>query len=265
MAPPEGEENHLPSADLVNSSPSKRARITRTDNSDYCLSIPAEEAISLVFDGRRCSPSFTHQLFEEETILVPSLSYDCPLTIILYVSLTDTVSLSAIKIDSQKEVMSPRDRAELMETLGKALPPLDSDALPLIPVGKRIEQFEHSDVRYEIWLATHRDAHACELLSRCEKLAIWFIETADGVDFRDDRWEALFLFEVTQKNERSQYRLAGYTTLFSFRNPVVGSKLRVCQALVFPGMQVEDTCTYEFFLIIHSRLVHALKIERWAR
>lgn len=247
MAPPEGKENHLSSADLANSSPSKRARISCTDNSDYCLSIPAEEAICLVFDGRRCSPSFTHQLFDEETILIPSLSSDCPLTITLHVSLTDTVSLSAINIDSQKEVMSPRDRAELMKTLGKALPPSDSDVPTLIPVGRRIERFEHSDVRYEIWLATHRDENACELLSRCEKLAIWFIETADGVDFRDDRWEALFLFEVTQRNDQSQYRLAGYMTLFTFRNPVVGSKLRVCQALVFPGMQVEDTRASKLF------------------
>jgi hypothetical protein len=245
MASPEGKGNRLPSDDLVTNGSSKRARIVHTDNSDYCLSIPAEDAISLVLDGRSCSPSFTHQLFDEETILVPSLSYDCPLSIVLRVSLTGTVSLAAIDIDSQKEVMSPKDKTELIETLGKALPPSNSDALTLLPVGRCIEKCELSGARYEVWLATHRDDHACELLSRCEKLALWFIETADGVDFRDDRWEALFLFEVIGSEEKQQYRLAGYMTLFTFRNPVVGSKLRVCQALVFPGMQVADICILE--------------------
>jgi hypothetical protein len=35
----------------------------------------------------------------------------------------------------------------------------------------------------------------------------------------------------------SLYYLAGYFTLFTFRNPIVGSKLRICQALVWPSQQ----------------------------
>ena len=36
-----------------------------------------------------------------------------------------------------------------------------------------------------------------DLLSKAEKLALWFIETADSVDFQSDQWEALFLFKVS--------------------------------------------------------------------
>jgi len=77
------------------------------------------------------------------------------------------------------------------------------------------------------------DHGASELIARAEKTAMWFIETADSVDFADLRWSAVLLFQ-TLSNERV---FVGYMTLFSFLNPITGSKLRICQALVLPIFQ----------------------------
>jgi histone acetyltransferase 1 len=103
------------------------------------------------------------------------------------------------------------------------------------PPGKLIHSLKAVDGKesYEIWLSSYQDAGAAELLSRFEKLAIWHIETADAVDFSDDRWQCMFL--VRRRKGRVLY--VGYYTLFMFRNPFAGFKLRVCQALVLPPYQ----------------------------
>jgi GNAT superfamily N-acetyltransferase len=135
------------------------------------------------------------------------------------------------------------------------------------PPGTCIHSFSAFGDTYEIWIATYKDKGAARLLHRAERAAMWFIETADGIDFSDDRWEALFLFKTTEEsipfsdcdnsahgihsvNSRSparsprrrnhyvkEYFFAGYYTLFTFRNPFSGSRLRVCQALILPNLQ----------------------------
>jgi len=66
---------------------------------------------------------------------------------------------------------------------------------------------------------------------------MWYIETADGVDFSDSRWEVVNLYKTTSKDSTVYYSLIGYMTLFTFRNPFAGAKIRVCQALVLPIYQ----------------------------
>jgi ribosomal protein S18 acetylase RimI-like enzyme len=90
----------------------------------------------------------------------------------------------------------------------------------------------------------------------------------DSVDFADERWEVLYLYNSNTENisnidnngssssgngsnsiESSELmnenmfeegpirNFAGYMTLFTFHNPFLGSKMRVCQVLVLPHMQ----------------------------
>jgi hypothetical protein len=82
-------------------------------------------------------------------------------------------------------------------------------------------------------LATNADDGASTLLKRAEGLAMWYIETADGVDFTDSRWEVVYLYQKTLHS----YCFVGYMTLFTFRNPFAGAKMRVCQALILPVYQ----------------------------
>ena len=108
-----------------------------------------------------------------------------------------------------------------------------------------------SSSSFEIYLATDKDSGAGELLHRAEKIAVWHIETADSVDFSDERWEVLNIYNtITHRkhqnlnnnvlNGTDEYvtrSFAGYMTLFTFNNPFLGSKIRICQALVLPHMQ----------------------------
>jgi GNAT superfamily N-acetyltransferase len=88
----------------------------------------------------------------------------------------------------------------------------------------------------------------------------------DSVDFTDERWEVLYLYntnidsvsnvgdnsisssgsnsmissKLINDNVQGRYPIrnfAGYMTLFTFHNPFLGSKIRVCQVLVLPHMQ----------------------------
>jgi GNAT superfamily N-acetyltransferase len=99
-----------------------------------------------------------------------------------------------------------------------------------------------SPLSFEMFLASATDHGASELLSRAEKIAIWYIETADSIDFADERWEVLNLYSTRSETIDGKvmpgvHSFAGYMTLFTFCNPFLGSKIRVCQALVLPHMQ----------------------------
>jgi len=102
------------------------------------------------------------------------------------------------------------------------------------------EQEEEQEQEYELWLANKSDESATHLLTKLEKVAMWFIETADSVNFsEDDRWEVLFCFQKHHNllTQSITYSVVGYMTLFTFRNPFQGSKLRICQALILPHHQ----------------------------
>jgi len=112
-------------------------------------------------------------------------------------------------------------------------------------IGKHLHTFEQGNDVFEIYIATAKDAGAQELLQRAECLALWYIETADSVDFQDERWQVLFLYRRCRNYRNAAGRkvkgevlsIAGYFTLFTFHNPFAGSKMRVCQALILPHLQ----------------------------
>lgn len=80
---------------------------------------------------------------------------------------------------------------------------------------------------------THQDQGAGELLSRAEKIAMWYIETASSIDFKDDKWEVVYII----KRVGDQKIFVGYCTLYTFHNPFLGSKIRICQVLILPPFQ----------------------------
>jgi hypothetical protein len=92
------------------------------------------------------------------------------------------------------------------------------------------------------------------LLQRAERLAMWYIETASTIDFNDDKWEVLFLMKKDLRtNERS---FIGYATLYTFHNPFLGSKLRICQVLILPpfhGRGYGRHILFDIYSIAQSR------------
>lgn len=216
----------------------------------------ANEVIEIIFgtnDGQnvaRVAPDFTHQLFQDE-IIIGIEATEKPL-ISVHVDMTD--------LDHSiyfSETLSSHDQDRLLSCLSPALPTAatttrlcSKEPKPpksYQPPGQLIHRFKSSDDDYEIWLATAKDPGAMDLLQRGECLARWFIETADSVEFDEERWEVLFLFQRQRQQQKDQLEeqeqdsgsvmFAGYMTLFTFRNPFLGSKVRICQALILPHLQ----------------------------
>lgn len=83
--------------------------------------------------------------------------------------------------------------------------------------------------------------HADDVVCVCLRLARVH-PAADAIDLTDDRWEVFYLFEEETPRQVLGEKwkpnaLAGYFTVFGFRNPVKGVSLRICQALILPLFQ----------------------------
>ncbi|CAM9942467.1 unnamed protein product, partial [Phaeothamnion confervicola] len=89
---------------------------------------------------------------------------------------------------------------------------------------------------------------AVEYHNRAQGLAYWFIETADKIDLSDERWEVFYLYHVEKVEsgpavgDKAPAKEAcgddnGYFTVHNFRNPLLGVRQRVCQALLLPPYQ----------------------------
>ena len=196
-------------------------------------------------------PEFTHQVFDDEQLECYESEKDGQVIITV-----DCLSLShSVKFSHH---FSNSTQHYILDRLAKALPSNQEstenvapcDNIPNCnPPGQLLHSFiDKAGVHFEVWRATAKDTGATELLQRAEKLAIWFIETADSVDFADDRWEVIFLYSLnttdtacvdasTVTSSPLHREFVGYMTLFSFRNPILGTKLRVCQALILPHWQ----------------------------
>ncbi len=194
-------------------------------------------------------PTFTHQLFENERINFISNPSNVKVEVII--QCRDLVhSVHVVGCNSyEKELLIqglklaiPNDSeyyySEIYSTeMINVSQYLENTS---VPSGKFLHQFSNkNNEMFEIYLANNKDNGTTELLRRCEKLAMWFIETADSVDFEDDRWEILLCFQVmnNDRTNKKMYNIAGYMTLFTFNNPFIGAKIRVCQALVLPYHQ----------------------------
>jgi histone acetyltransferase 1 len=271
----------------------KDLSISRSNSESNLDLIPirSNDIIKLIFSESdslnqfSISPTYTHQLFQNEEITYlskPSLA-----KITINIRENDLHHTVLIQGCSCAEEVS-----KLTDSLLPSLPDdsvlLSQFTLPLTPIkkeddtiayrikiknqtktinsppGKFIHQFTIGNENFELWLASNEDTGASYLLQRCEKMAMWFIETADSVNFADSRWEVLFLFRTNNFNNsvnnnntktnsyrtcnspsnspsyntnKKEFLLAGYMTLFTFHNPFSGSKLRVCQALIMPYHQ----------------------------
>jgi len=158
---------------------------------------------------------------------------------------------------------------EIRERLRKGLPRITedgcnlSDDVLLEPIGTVLSEYEHKGQEFCLTLCT--GAECASYHEQVQRLALFFIETADDVDVSDTKdgsWDVMYLFckkkRIKRKSPRSrgrkqqqqqqhhheyeyEYWLAGYFTLFSvrspFRKPQPGTVLRICQALLLPPYQ----------------------------
>ena len=246
-------------------SPTKRIKlndqaITVPDKDDFEVDdqskvfCRANDIIRLIFlhdfdTTHEMIPTFTHQLFENERINFISNPSNVKVEIIIQCrDLVHAVHVLGCKSNEKELLIQGLKHAIPNESeyyydenysteVIKVSQYLENTTLPS---GKLLHQFSNkNNEKFEIYLANNKDYGTTELLRRCEKLAMWFIETADSVDFEDDRWEVLLCFQVTNndKSNKYAYNISGYMTLFTFNNPFIGAKIRVCQALVLPYHQ----------------------------
>ncbi|RYH14831.1 hypothetical protein EON65_32870 [archaeon] len=143
-------------------------------------------------------PEYTHQLFDDERMDFLS-EEELGMEVNIDVCLRDwsmKVSIAGLSSNLTKSM--------LLDGLRNGLPvdvviagdrnPISKEQIPS-PVGKKVRSFTRNGKSFSIYSARHKDAGAATLLQRGEKLAMYYIETADSVDFGDDRWEVLFLYE----------------------------------------------------------------------
>lgn len=223
----------------------KKARLNEEGPaSPLCRSVRANDHISLSFprlSDQVHKPTFTHQLFEDEKMDFLSadeqklqICVDVDVASGLRHFVTVRGSSSHITTQLAKEGIQfalPDDTVHGQYAAGSAS----------APIGTLLTAFAANGLAYEMYLATDRDTGAGDLLRHAEKLAMWFIETADSVDFADPRWEVLFLYQLdspaSDEGASQVHLFVGYTTLFTFHNPALGDRLRICQALVLPPAQ----------------------------
>jgi len=199
------------------------------------------------------APLFTHQVYTNPTEHM-GFKQSCAIDLRLHVHLcTRTLTTAAMQWVGH---LDRGDRERLQAQTTRALPPMTerhttstSQALPVNPTAwAEVQQFSRGNAQeFVVYRATHRDAGATALLQSWEKLATWYIETADAVNFEDDAWEALFCFKRTTRADQNEeggeggctyeYECAGYLTLYTFVNPIQGARIRICQALVLPHLQ----------------------------
>lgn len=194
--------------------------------------------------GNDCHPSFTHQLFENELIdfvgendesIEVCICIRCTdlATYVLYPDKWSEVEILSVKSKIINALPEPDKLFHYNVSQSSSFCTVCNDFTENVNKWPVIDEFNVKEDKYEIKLVKYSDCGSSLLLRDCEKLAIWFIETADSIDFKDDRWEALFLF----RKHGDKREIVGYFTLFSFLNPFAGSKLRICQALIFPPFQ----------------------------
>eukprot|EP00981_Chlorochromonas_danica_P001439 scaffold300_cov173-Ochromonas_danica.AAC.7 len=223
--------------------------------------VRANDHIVLVFHGlsnnNSYKPEYTHQLFEDE--IIDFLSEDEKgLSITVHIdtkqNLQQNVQINGISSQITRQMLIdglhhgvPHDASfsNNIDTITATTTPIALTA----PIGRLLTSWQdkkamddNSLYTYDIYLATSKDNGASTLLHRAEKVAMWYIETADSVDFSDSRWEVLFLYRHliagdNNNNNDHNHQFVGYMTLFTFHNPIVGDILRVCQALILPPCQ----------------------------
>jgi ribosomal protein S18 acetylase RimI-like enzyme len=168
-------------------------------------------------------PTYTHQLFDNELLKLDEQSTDIKIN--FTVSVTDLQS--SLRIENASEELISQVTNQISPLLS---PDTFTDIFQNFIPDKIFSDSSHEI--FELYLLTHKDLGANDLLQRAEKLAMWYIETASTIDFTDDKWEVLFLIKKDPLTNNRTF--IGYATLYTFHNPFRGSKLRICQVLILP-------------------------------
>lgn len=140
--------------------------------------------------------------------------------------------------------------ADIRQQLSLALPVLTetrdlqhcANAFLRRPLGTIVESYTRKGMEFVVTLADGRTPSVAEFHHNAQRLALFFIENADGVDVasvEEGHWKVLYVFR--KHSTTKQYSLVAYTTLFHFsspfRKPTPGIIVRVCQVLVLPPYQ----------------------------
>ena len=204
----------------------------RKQEDSVFTNVRANEIIDLVFIGDTLTssyvinPTFTHQLFDQENIT--NLSHPHESRIKIFISCFDLSSYvefnSHVKLSEQETLQHQLEKGlpttfEKVTSSTQALKKIIiSDS---VPPGKCIHKFQVDDESFEIWNSKYSDNGSAKMLQRAESLALWFIESADSIDFSDERWELITIYHVKRPTNKDTkyYYFGGYYTLFTFRNP----------------------------------------------
>lgn len=196
-----------------------------TEKEEDIFKCRANDVVSICFsndssEGEMCkrfSPLFTHQIFEEETIPLTSAEGVNIQIIINSTDLSSTLDVTQCAVED--------DQAYIRRKLSDITPTSTHPTYNFSkPIGTKVKTVTIDADEFELYLATHTDAGASALLVRAEKIAMFYIETADSVDFNDERWEILWIYTTTLDSTTGMQCtiVAGYMTLFTFHNPFVG-------------------------------------------
>jgi histone acetyltransferase 1 len=173
---------------------------------------------------------------------------------------------------------------DTIENKEEFLKKLEQQRKTFSPPGKLVHSYKRLvdkvEKHFEIYACPLEDnKKASELHTKMQKMALWFIEGADGIDVNDPRWIIYIVYERTslqseQKNHPKDFSPVGFVTLFKFCNPV-GRKgncrpeqietHRLCQALIYPSYQRqghgEQVVKFVFEEAVKNDSVYEITVE----
>lgn len=99
--------------------------------------------------------------------------------------------------------------------------------------------------RYQIFHADHNTKNFNQFQARMQTLVMWFIESANMIDFGDPRWDCFMIFEKfnpstsggcssTPVSTEDRYYFAGYATVYCYYAYPDKTRPRVSQMLILP-------------------------------
>jgi hypothetical protein len=242
---------------MIRSSPTSPAEnVLKRQCLESCVKIKAQDIIRfhcLVEDHNTTNSNkilFTHQVFENEEIDVTIESSNVVIDLYFHTSALKTlccienipktcIDYTTIQHALQSHMIAAHtlfDHASIsLETFIQ-----DCKQTSVAAIGSLLHSIPfQNDKTLQLRLSTYKTPGAAEALQILEKLSLWYIETADSIDFTDERFELLLAYtnnNVLSDHNENNVSVAGYMTLFTFINPFAGNKIRICQALVMPHL-----------------------------
>ncbi len=169
--------------------------------------------------------------------------------------------------EQQQQQSNPLSQNEIVKKLQRALPkcsiaetntnakPQSDDNYLSTPYGIEIHKCKNivqsNELEFIFCIADGKEKDVNDYHSEVQRLSLFFIENADGVNLTSDEgggyWKVLYVFRKHKDDDGNdgdnnvKYSFVGYTTLFCFfspfKKPKSGIVLRICQALILPPYQ----------------------------